>query len=460
MHRSTAFVVAAIALLTSIAPTAASATRRVPNAVLLTVGASKERMAVRMSTRPRVRCRLTVSTKRRSAALPWIRTSSAGRATISWVVPRDAPGGRWAFTVRCRIGGATRIARTHVLVVTRGSGRGRLIEPSSGRLSGGAIVITEGKGAGGNVSCAPVLGGGRVCFTNDPFATAAYGLNTGECTWYANGRRPDLNGIVRHDAKRWLADARGHVPEGSVPVVGAIAVWTYGGGGYGHVAYVAGVADGGATVIVDEANYVRYHTVSLGRRVPAREISGYIYGGPAGNGPAPPPPPAPVAHNPDGHLDSASRVTGGQVRLVGWARDADAAGAAVTVRALVDGIAAGQATAGLARADVGAHGFDLAVPVDGRAHTICAQALNLGGGSDTILAGCAAIPALTSSGVFGDFDGDGYVGCTDVAILKIYYGRSGSLPEDLNGDGTVDLFDLSILLSNLHQPAGEGPCSG
>ena len=68
-------------------------------------------------------------------------------------------------------------------------------------------------------------------------------------------------------------------------MIGAIAVWTNGAGGAGHVAYVTNVLNNGATVVVDEANYARFHAVSYGRRVPANRFPGYIYGGPAGNGP-------------------------------------------------------------------------------------------------------------------------------------------------------------------------------
>jgi len=62
-------------------------------------------------------------------------------------------------------------------------------------------------------------------------------------------------------------------------------------------------------------------------------------------------------------------------------------------------------------------------------------------------------------GVLGDLDGDGYVGCTDLATLIANYGKSGSeIPGDLNGDGTVTAVDLSILLSHFKQPPGEAPC--
>jgi surface antigen len=97
--------------------------------------------------------------------------------------------------------------------------------------------------------------------------------------------RADLGGITRGNAANWLNEARGRVPEGSTPVVGAIAVNTTADRGVGHVAYVAGVANGGATLILDEANVYNNGGVFLNVATPASDFQGYIYGGPAGNGP-------------------------------------------------------------------------------------------------------------------------------------------------------------------------------
>jgi surface antigen len=82
------------------------------------------------------------------------------------------------------------------------------------------------------------------------------------------------------------------VPEGTAPAVGALAVWRPDrppAGPLGHVAYVAAVY--GARVLVDDSNWqptptsaplqVHEHWVS------AAAPSGYIYGGPAGDGPPP-----------------------------------------------------------------------------------------------------------------------------------------------------------------------------
>jgi hypothetical protein len=66
-------------------------------------------------------------------------------------------------------------------------------------------------------------------------------------------------------------------------------------------------------------------------------------------------------------------------------------------------------------------------------------------------------------GVLGDLNGDGYVGCADQAILLENYGKSGTeIPEELGveGKGEVNGHDMSILLSHLNPPPGEGPCPG
>jgi surface antigen len=135
---------------------------------------------------------------------------------------------------------------------------------------------SRGHGGASGVSCSH-----GTCFSGDPFY-----LEAGQCTWYAAGRRPDLDGIVHGNAGEWLSEARGRVPEGQTPVVGAIAVWlanTGGAYGAGHVAYVAAVA--GSAVTVEDFNWGLPHEMHNRHTVPASWISGYIYGGPAGSGP-------------------------------------------------------------------------------------------------------------------------------------------------------------------------------
>jgi hypothetical protein len=97
----------------------------------------------------------------------------------------------------------------------------------------------------------------------------------------------------------WLRAARGRAPEGSTPVVGAIAVWLANTGhayGYGHVAYVAAVS--GASVTVEDFNWGLPHETYHRHTVPASWISGYIYGGPASSPGAPSSPPPPSKPSP------------------------------------------------------------------------------------------------------------------------------------------------------------------
>ena len=93
-------------------------------------------------------------------------------------------------------------------------------------------------------------------------------------------------------------------------------------------------------------------------------------------------------HDPEGHLDSATRIDGGHVRMRGWASDADVPNEAIGVQALFNGAVVGQSTA-----NVGDHGFDFVVTTDWRSYQACAKGLNGGGGGvDVILSGCTTVP--------------------------------------------------------------------
>jgi SpoIID/LytB domain protein len=99
-----------------------------------------------------------------------------------------------------------------------------------------------------------------------------------------------------------------------------------------------------------------------------------------------------VRHTPFGAVDSAVRTTGG-IRVRGWAIDPDTT-APIDVHVYVDGIGAGVQTASRSRPDVGAavppygsaHGYDLTVPAAGSARTVCVYAINVGPGSNSLLA--------------------------------------------------------------------------
>jgi hypothetical protein len=64
---------------------------------------------------------------------------------------------------------------------------------------------------------------------------------------------------------------------------------------------------------------------------------------------------------------------------------------------------------------------------------------------------------LSTGSVLGDIDGSGTVNCTDMSLLKASFGRrtgqSGfNSAADLNNDGVVDVKDLIIITRQL--PAG------
>lgn len=95
----------------------------------------------------------------------------------------------------------------------------------------------------------------------------------GQCTWYANNKRPDLPNNLGN-ANTWYAvAAAAGIAVGTEPRVGAIGVTTE--GYYGHVVYVETINDDG-TVNISEMNYagginvVHYRTVMPGEFV-------YIY---------------------------------------------------------------------------------------------------------------------------------------------------------------------------------------
>ncbi len=263
--------------------------------VRLSVHRSAHVLTVRLGSASGAKCTLRVSSRRRTASFTVWKVASSGWTLFKWGVPRDAPSGTWSFSATCAKGRRRGRVRRMTRMVHRGPANGPLVSA----LNGGG-----GKG-GGSQSCQAVRqgGSGQVCFIGDPFARYAdpyVGADIGQCTWYAAGMRPDLDGITTGDAAWWLREAAGKRLEGTVPVVGAIAVNTTADGGVGHVAYVAGVTNGGATLILDEANLYNNGGVFLNVSTPAADFQGYIYGGPAGSGPGsapttPPPTTQPTA---------------------------------------------------------------------------------------------------------------------------------------------------------------------
>ncbi len=213
------------------------------------------------------RCALQVGAGKIARSFSSASTNGSGAVTWRWRaagIPSDIP---WRFTATCRIG--TLWSR-------------RWVDAELGfASSGGALAPSSSGGASLPRALCDVQG---LCFADDPFPV-------GQCTWYAAGRRPDVVGIVHGNAGTWLEAARGRLPEGWFPVVGALAVWLphHGGvGELGHVAYVAAVSEEGR-MLLDDSNWTPTPT-SPGLQVhehwvSAASPSGYIYGGPAGAGP-------------------------------------------------------------------------------------------------------------------------------------------------------------------------------
>jgi hypothetical protein len=98
---------------------------------------------------------------------------------------------------------------------------------------------------------------------------------------------------------------------------------------------------------------------------------------------------------PVGNLEAATRSSAG-IRVGGWALDGDTT-SAINVHVYVNGAFAGSGSANKSRPDVGAlypgmgnnHGFSFTVP--GSGGTVCAYAINTGGGGGNTTLGCRAV---------------------------------------------------------------------
>jgi surface antigen len=213
-------------------------------------------------------CSLRAGAGKTARSFPGASTGRAGAVTWRWPLAGIATDVPWRFTATCRLGASwsQRWVNAELGFPSRG-----------GALAGSTFSAANQPGA----SCDSQ----GVCFAQDPFPV-------GQCTWYAAGRRPDLLGIVHGDAAEWLGAARGRLPEGPFPVVGALAVWLPhegGAGAQGHVGYVAASSETGR-VLIDDSNWTPTptspHLQVHEHWVAWTSPSGYIYGGPAGGGPS------------------------------------------------------------------------------------------------------------------------------------------------------------------------------
>lgn len=127
-------------------------------------------------------------------------------------------------------------------------------------LSNVSTVITDGSISGASASS---LTENTVAAANTPGTPSSvtkvtYSANNtypvGQCTWGAKALAPWV-GNYWGNANQWIASAQAAgYSVGSTPAVGAVAVWPYDGGGYGHVAVVTAVQSS-TNIQVSEANY-------------------------------------------------------------------------------------------------------------------------------------------------------------------------------------------------------------
>ncbi len=235
-------------------------------------------VTIEITTNPHTRCtaRVTVavhgSMVRRN--LPALTTSAKGDGLWEWQINGKVPSGRWTLRASCSLRGPSKPAEDErSFNAPRGAGKGSevgLFVPGSVHARG--IVIKGSSGGDG--------GGANGRYPRD------------QCTWWVANARPDLPYFPGQsgDALNWATSARRHhIPTGTEPVPGAVAVFQpgeAGAGEFGHVAYVLSVDTSTHTIRVSEENFT-------GRQPDERPIywAGlkglrFIYGGPAGEGPA------------------------------------------------------------------------------------------------------------------------------------------------------------------------------
>ena len=107
--------------------------------------------------------------------------------------------------------------------------------------------------SGGNYGSSNVDGGYTGVGTTSNETTPGNTYPWGQCTWGCKQMAPWIPNYMGN-ANMWLDSTRSNGLEtGTTPEVGSIAVFTGGGGGYGHVAYVSEI--NGSQIKILEANY-------------------------------------------------------------------------------------------------------------------------------------------------------------------------------------------------------------
>jgi hypothetical protein len=79
------------------------------------------------------------------------------------------------------------------------------------------------------------------------------------------------------------------------------------------------------------------------------------------------------------------------------------------------------------------------ISIDGNGDDVLALGPGTSDAASNLFLQRFAEPAL-----FGDLDGDGAIGASDLSILLLNWGEAG--PTDLDGNGTTDAVDIGLLL--------------
>ena len=247
------------------------------------------------------KCVLAANASKQLVQFPAITVTRRGVASWRWTVPAGAPSGTWRFSVRCSKGRATGRGSAQVLVVApEGRSGGLLIPGSFAPVSGSALGSvgqgqTAGLGGAGNPfsasQCTSLAWERRADLFND---VVARGIPEGglESRYGVKATLVNEYGPWTWDGEKWFINAQkvGY-PTGQHPVAGAIVSW--GGNAnapWGHVGYVV-QAYSDTDILLEERNYDLRGSTRTIRTNPQTKgrLLGYVYGGPAGNGPGTPP---------------------------------------------------------------------------------------------------------------------------------------------------------------------------
>ncbi len=284
--RAQAFVgtVIGLGLAAAIASTATATPRlnvRVLQPTLRHVSGGSQVITVGARTTANAICAPSVVVYGRRTSLRSAETNSRGRVAWRWMILSTSPSGKWTLRVACSRGHQRGVGAISFRVHTHaGPHSGAIGDPQSE-----ATVVGSPAGKGGGV-CGPFEPGQCTCLAyqkrSDVYYTAiAHGVPAG-------GTRAAGPTFYQWDGEQWLVNAqRGGIPTGSVPVPGALVVWGVpNSAAYGHVAYVE-AATSPTHVLVSECNWDwkgDCRTIwENPQAVPS--LQGYVYGGPAGNGP-------------------------------------------------------------------------------------------------------------------------------------------------------------------------------